>query len=46
MVRDHNGANRIGVAILCPAPVEKAVHKENVQKVVDIIYFIFIYLII
>lgn len=24
MVRDHNGANRSGVAILCPAPVEKA----------------------
>lgn len=24
MVRDHNGANRNGVAILCPAPVEKA----------------------
>ncbi len=24
MVRDHDGANRSGVAILCPAPVEKA----------------------
>lgn len=24
MVRDHDGANRNGVAILCPAPVEKA----------------------
>ena len=24
MVRDYNGANRSGVAILCPAPVEKA----------------------
>lgn len=24
MVRDHNGANRSGVAIICPAPVEKA----------------------
>lgn len=24
MVRDHNGANRAGVAILCPPPVEKA----------------------
>ena len=23
MVRDHNGANRNGVAILCPPPVEK-----------------------
>lgn len=23
MVRDYNGANRNGVAILCPAPVEK-----------------------
>jgi hypothetical protein len=24
MVRDHDGANRSGVAIICPAPVEKA----------------------
>lgn len=24
MVRDYNDANRSGVAILCPAPVEKA----------------------
>lgn len=24
MVRDHDGKNRSGVAILCPAPVEKA----------------------
>ena len=24
MVRDHNAANRSGVAIICPAPVEKA----------------------
>lgn len=24
MVRDHDGKNRSGVAIICPAPVEKA----------------------
>ena len=24
MVRDHDGANRSGAAIICPAPVEKA----------------------